>query len=195
MSADTKYLIMSELLGITPGAIRKAEEQASKIIHIVHGGRMDDFVLWSFESNSTEPIKTDDTVHTETRIPKAQAQRKGVPRRKSPGQFPPDANQIIADMRAEGMTHKEIAAKLGVTESASKKRYAKWKKEARKASDYVIEPKEVYEAGAIEAAIEALVRSMDRPGIFDSEILEVIDRKFPDNGMNTDDIACMRWKV
>ncbi len=38
MSSETKYLVMSELIGVPAAAIEKAEEQASRIIGIVKGG-------------------------------------------------------------------------------------------------------------------------------------------------------------
>lgn len=200
MSTETKYQVMGELLGLPSADIETAERQADRIIQIVHGG----WTQEEIDRASLRGIRTDELI----------ASQKRISQRKPAGKLPPDANDIIASMKAQGMTHKQIAEKLGVTESASKKRFAEWKRQQAdqpplKSLLNKIIP-ELYEPGAVEAAAEAkaaeatirkyrtvedLVKSMDKPGNFDDEILIMVNKRFPGNGLTVDDIACMRWQA
>ena len=199
MSTETKYQVMGELLGLPSADIETAERQADRIIQIVHGGWTQEEIekcsLKSVKIRPIETVKTDDTVNEEL----SKMHIEWAAKRKLTGKLPPDANEIIASMKAQGMTHKQIGEKLGISKTTSKNRLVKWRK-AQKAA-------ELYEPGAVEAAAEAkaaeatirkyrtvedLVKSMDRPGAFDSEILVAVKRQFPGIRLTVADIAEMR---
>ena len=178
MSTETKYQVMGELLGSPSADIETAEKQAIRIIGMVKGG-------WTPDEVGNVAFNA------------SPCTRKLF--RKPAGKLPPDANEIIASMKAQGMTHKQIGEKLGISKTTSKNRLVKWRK-AQKAA-------ELYEPGAVEAAAEAkaaeatirkyrtvedLVKSMDRPGAFDSEILVAVKRQFPGIRLTVADIAEMR---
>ena len=187
--------------GIPPelyGSLPEITGHAQRLADLAAGFTIEEIEKCSLKSVKIRPIetvKTDDTVEEEL----SKMQIGWAAKRKLTGKLPSDANEIIASMKAQGMTHAEIGEKLGISKTTSKNRLVKWRK-AQKAS-------ELYEPGAVEAAAEAkaaeatirkyrtvedLVKSMDRPGAFDSEILVAVKRQFPGIRLTVADIAEMR---
>lgn len=176
--------------GIPPelyGSLPEITGHAQRLADLAAGFTQEEIDRCSLRPIEIEPSALDELLST---------------KRKPAGKLPPNANEIIASMKAQGMTHAEIGEKLGISKTTSKNRLVKWRK-AQKAS-------ELYEPGAVEAAAEAkaaeatirkyrtvedLVKSMDRPGTFDSEIMAAVNRAFPGNELTVDDIACMRWQA
>ena len=196
MSTDTKYLVMSELIGIPAAAIEKAEEQASRIIQIVQGG----WTKEEIDKCSLRGISTVDLVDNAAfiqRAPVATAE--------------PITGADIAFLKGKGHTWQEIAVTTGLTQDKARHLYRKWQKTQK--ADVLYEP------GAEEAAAEAtlaeevlksanqnergpskdeqidqLIRSYANEA-FDIEILQAVKRNFPCVSMTVADIRERRQKA
>lgn len=221
MSTETKYLVMSELIGIPAAAIEKAEEQASRIIQIVHGGwtkeEIDKVALkWQNSSipcseESLDKIKAwmgppdPDEDFTANSHPKSTAY-KPLP----PGE--PITGEDIAFLKGKRHTWPEIAVTTGLTQDKARHLYRKWQKTQK--ADVLYEP------GAEEAAAEAqmaeevlksanqnergpskkeqidrLIASMDSPNALDIEILQAVQRQFSGCGLTVADVRARRRKA
>lgn len=161
MSSETKYLVMEELIGVPAAAIEKAEEQASRIIQIVHGG-------WTKEEidrcslpedlldSHLEPTAYELLPPCQERHPEFRPKHTTKPTKESLKL----TDKIVA-LRAKGLHWHQIAAKVGLSKEAARKRYRSWE-EKQKENDLPplkslikkIEPL-LYEPGAEEAAAEA----------------------------------------
>lgn len=186
MSTETKYLIMEELIGIPAAAIEKADEQAGRIIEMVRGeGRfarpklqnssipcseesLDKIKTWmgpsdpdeDFTANSHpepaeyKPLPPDENI----RHPEFRPKHTTKPTRESL-----KLTEKIAALRAKGLHWHQIAAKVGLSKEAARKRYRTWEEKqpvttsvAKLSPDaQMTPPLELFEPGAEEAAAEA----------------------------------------
>ncbi len=179
MSTETKYLVMEELIGVPAAAIEKAEEQASRIIQIVAGRRTKEEVdkcslrgVLESESPAYKPLscskETLDRIEKSGLIdpegdysasvhhPEFRPKHTTKPTKESLKL----TNKIVS-LRAKGLHWHQIAAKVGLSKEAARKRYREWEKRQNEndlppmqALIKKIEPL-LYEPGAEEAAAEA----------------------------------------
>lgn len=222
MSAETKYLVMEELIGVPAAAIEKAEEQASRIIQIVHGGWTkeeidrcslpEDLLDFHLEPTAYELLPPCQERHPEFR-PKHTTK---------PTKESLKLTEKIVSLRAKGLHWHQIAAKVGLSKEAARKRYRSW--EEKHPKEFYVTPKdepenaiELYEPGAEESAAEAalaeevlksasqnergpskeeqisqLIASMDSQNALNIEILQAVRRQFPGCSLTVADIRARR---
>lgn len=175
MSTDTKYQVMGELLGIHAAAIEKAEEQAGRIIEMVKGeGRFAPPVIsGSIPCNTDTLNKLNKLFPSEseedfTASVKVQAKPKHHPIQTEESKA---LTAKVVSLRKEGLSYRDIAKELGITNDAARNRYEKWQKKQKEFCGIPkdepkndIEPipfgnladgEELYEPGAEEARQEA----------------------------------------
>lgn len=118
----------------------------------------------------------------------------------------------IVSLRAKGLHWHQIAAKVGLSKEAARKRYREWEKKQPKENDI-----ELFEPGAEEAAAEAalagevlksapekenspssdeqinsFIAAMDSQNALDIEILQAVRRQFPGVSMTVAGIRARR---